>query len=827
MAKISVSYALSSLVTVAATVTSVTASTDYSTYSYETEGASVSFSYEIIDTRPLPAESVTIIEETIAKTVTTLSDDDITMSESDTKEINLTPTDSVTVIESTFKAFTNPVDFDPSDDDVDPTPVTIAESDAKDIIVGELADSDLAGSPGLIEFTAYGDAQLSTAVKKYGSASLKLDGTGDYVLSDDTLDYGSNPFTVEMWVYPTSGTQDDVIFDSRVAYNDDNIMLRQSGSFLVAIRGNGILTTQNNVFSANTWTHLAVTRGGTFGNTYTIFVDGAVIHTVTSGGIPAAAELRIGADFNNLNGWAGYVDGFALSTADKYGGQNFTPASPVAVDPTTPIVLAFDGANGSTTIDNTGIPETVDVYITEVAAKNPEKPGITASVSTSEAINQFRPVKNVTDTATTSENIDRFDVTTEFDDTVTVTETSAKTITPAGKTDSVEMLGSNIKTFNSSVDFDPSDDDVDPDPITASDTINLFDVDKGLTDSASMAESDAKNLTRPDVADTATASDAPALNPEIPKSDSVTAVEGIKNNPELAKSDTATASETINKFDVRPSFTDSINTPTESIDEFDVGKTLTDSVTVTEVNVKTFTENVDFDRSDADADADPVSMTESLAANPEKPLSDTVAPSEAKVFNITTTHTDTLSVIESILTELILGESSYLYPSYAYASDGVDSPYLRGYHRGIAVDYATQSTDDGWQTNGEYMMFNEGFLGGPGGLATQWYGLEFTQDAFRFRNTDYEAQVNGADIQMNYGFIHGTALDDIKTLENTGVIGAAERVNNAIINADTITYGALTNAGLVVNFMYTDTDDTSCGGHYINETPLCAGAYSL
>jgi len=678
MAKISVSYALSSLVTVAATVTSVTASTDYSTYSYETEGASVSFSYEIIDTRPLPAESVTIIEETIAKTVTTLSDDDITMSESDTKEINLTPTDSVTVIESTFKAFTNPVDFDPSDDDVDPTPVTIAESDAKDIIVGELADSDLAGSPGLIEFTAYGDAQLSTAVKKYGSASLKLDGTGDYVLSDGTLDYGSNPFTVEMWVYPTSGTQDDVIFDSRVAYNDDNIMLRQSGSFLVAIRGNGILKSQNNVFSANTWTHLAVTRGGTFGNTYTIFVDGAVIHTASAGGTPAAAELRIGADFNNLNGWAGYVDGFALSTSDKYGGQGFTPASPVAVDPTNPIVLTFDGANGSTTIDNTGIPETVDVYVTESIANELDIPK-TDAVTATDAIDDFAVGAVATDTATASEAIDRFDVTTEFDDTVTATEAIAKDYTQIS-TDAVTAVQSNVKAFTSNVDFDLSDADVDPDPVTASDSIDDFDVDKGLIDTATATESDAKEVTLADIADNDTTSVTESDAKDFTHggfSDSLTAVEGIKNNPQIVKTDAVTMAES-NTFDVRPTLADSF-TPSDAVDDFDIQLAKSDTVNVSDVNVKNFTENVDFDRSDADADADPVTMSESLAYDSTKPLTDSANPIEAAVFNFTAVYSDTATATESIATLLTLGDSEFAYPDFVSVSDGyrrfVEEPY--------------------------------------------------------------------------------------------------------------------------------------------------------
>jgi len=60
----------------------------------------------------------------------------------------------------------------------------------------------------------------------------------------------------------------------------------------------------------------------------------------------------------------------------------------------------------------------------------------------------------------------------------------------------------------------------------------------------------------------------------------------------------------------------------------------------------------------------------------------------------------------------------------------------------------------------------------------------------------------------------------------TGVIGAAELVNSVIINSDIISLGHSDNAGLVVNFHYTDVDDTTIGGYMFNQTPISAGAYS-
>ena len=52
------------------------------------------------------------------------------------------------------------------------------------------------------------------------------------------------------------------------------------------------------------------------------------------------------------------------------------------------------------------------------------------------------------------------------------------------------------------------------------------------------------------------------------------------------------------------------------------------------------------------------------------------------------------------------------------------------------------------------------------------------------------------------------------------------------MNADKITSGAgLTNTGLLVNFIYTDTSDSpttgshAVNGHFLNETPMGAGSH--
>lgn len=341
----------------------------------------------------------------------------------------------------------------------------------------------------------------------------------------------------------------------------------------------------------------------------------------------------------------------------------------------TPVTIAESDAKDITVGE---LADNDEVTVAESAAKEPST-SKTDAVTTSEAIDDFDVGKNPSDTATASEAIDRFDVATAFDDTVSVTEALENEVTlPVA--DSVTAVQSNIKTFTSNVDFDLSDADVDPDPVTAADAISEFDFNKGLTDAATATEADAKEVTVGELADSDTTSLSDSDAKEFTHgglSDSLTAVEGIKNNPEIAKSDSVTTSEA-QVFDARPELSDSA-TLTEAIDNFDVDLVKADAVNVSDVSVKNFTENVDFDRSDADADADPVNVSEQLATDTTKPLTDSFSLSEAAVINYTAIYTDTATATEAINTILTLGDSEFVYPDFVSVSDGyrrfIEEPY--------------------------------------------------------------------------------------------------------------------------------------------------------
>jgi hypothetical protein len=222
----------------------------------------------------------------------------------------------------------------------------------------EITASGVAGTgafneQGGLTFTAQNGAQLSTTQQKFGTSSLFLDGVNDSVVSNETYNFGSNVFTVDMWVRPTSGTQDKIFYDSRDSTSNNAIALRQAGDNLLVLRGNVTLFNINNVFSANTWVHIAVARGDPFGNTYSVYVNGTNEGSTTFGVTATAADIHIGSDFNGSNNWAGYIDELRISDIDRYSGTSFaTQSTAYSTDGNTIVLLHFDGANGSTSIVN-------------------------------------------------------------------------------------------------------------------------------------------------------------------------------------------------------------------------------------------------------------------------------------------------------------------------------------------------------------------------------------------------------------------------------------------------------------------------------------------
>lgn len=193
-----------------------------------------------------------------------------------------------------------------------------------------IADS----SPAPITVTAGGNAQIDTALAKFGGAALLLDGTGDYALAASSagLALGSGDFTIEGWIYPqATANQYPTIIERGGAWgaNEWSIAADHAsapGKYSVWIYAKS--TSSPAIASASAiaydaWHHFALVRSG---STISLYIDGVLEGSTTLAGAMTGAtseQMRIG------NGFLGSIDELRVTKgAARYTAAFTPPAAP-------------------------------------------------------------------------------------------------------------------------------------------------------------------------------------------------------------------------------------------------------------------------------------------------------------------------------------------------------------------------------------------------------------------------------------------------------------------------------------------------------------------
>lgn len=163
--------------------------------------------------------------------------------------------------------------------------------------------------------TFAGNAQLDTAQSKFGTSSLLLDGTGDYVTLADSpdWDFGTGPFTIEGWFrFAATPVPATLLAQWPTGF----LFYFESGQGLFFRSGSIDLPSTKYLWTPplNTWFHIACDRDGS--NVHRIYVDGvmrAKTTGYTSNITGSTAVLAIGSltpsGFGgyDLNGWVDEV----------------------------------------------------------------------------------------------------------------------------------------------------------------------------------------------------------------------------------------------------------------------------------------------------------------------------------------------------------------------------------------------------------------------------------------------------------------------------------------------------------------------------------------
>jgi len=191
----------------------------------------------------------------------------------------------------------------------------------------------------IIEYESIGDAKISTSVVPFsGSTSMYFDGSGDYLATvnpGSNFKFGTGNWTIEAWMYSTSSSTTQTIYDIYGTTNDI-INIQYNGSTLapfVQIRAtNQASTTITSTVTAslNAWNHIAVVRDSA--TTIKLYVNGSLGATATVASTTTFVDTQfaqnptVGAKTNTVtNYFVGYISDLRVTKGIARYTTTFTP----------------------------------------------------------------------------------------------------------------------------------------------------------------------------------------------------------------------------------------------------------------------------------------------------------------------------------------------------------------------------------------------------------------------------------------------------------------------------------------------------------------------
>ena len=181
-----------------------------------------------------------------------------------------------------------------------------------------------------------GNAQVATSPVKYGSGSMRFNGSTDYlsIPASPNLDFGTGDFTIECWVFSALNANLYPTFIGSVTgwsagasghrFNNTGYL----GKFTLHVNSatpSDPFLASSSTYTASTWYHYAITRSN---NIWTMWINGIQQASGTYAGSfnQALGGMRIGTSaWDGANGYfSGYVDDLRFTKACRYF-TTFTP----------------------------------------------------------------------------------------------------------------------------------------------------------------------------------------------------------------------------------------------------------------------------------------------------------------------------------------------------------------------------------------------------------------------------------------------------------------------------------------------------------------------
>jgi hypothetical protein len=168
----------------------------------------------------------------------------------------------------------------------------------------------------------------SNTIYKFGAYSATFDGSTSYFSTPSVANwqFGTNPFTVDLWFYPTGSTNEYLIGTETNAGGNGWLLTYQGVTNQVIFDVNNSAITSGLVGTptTNAWNHIALVRNG---NVFGLYLNGTSVYSGTySGSIAGSTPLYIGYTPVGMGYYfKGEMDEVRISTGIARWTSNFTP----------------------------------------------------------------------------------------------------------------------------------------------------------------------------------------------------------------------------------------------------------------------------------------------------------------------------------------------------------------------------------------------------------------------------------------------------------------------------------------------------------------------
>lgn len=212
---------------------------------------------------------------------------------------------------------------------------------------GTVSTITIGGSPTVVAFSPF-NPTASWSAATYGGSGY-FDGNGDALSApaSSTTDFGTSDFTIEAWVYLTSGSAFRRIYSLYGSAGAVQVTLRVENTNTIRFYTStvGIDFTTTATLPLNAWSHIAVVRNG---SAFNLYLNGeSKASGTSSSSMPSTSSLPSyisGYDPSNEL-WFGYISNLRIVKGTAVYTSNFTPpTAPLTAITNTSLLLNFTNA---------------------------------------------------------------------------------------------------------------------------------------------------------------------------------------------------------------------------------------------------------------------------------------------------------------------------------------------------------------------------------------------------------------------------------------------------------------------------------------------------